>query len=37
MTAVLPRAMLGWLGVFAVTIVIIAAIYLLNAATKERG
>ena len=30
MTAVLPKAGYGWLGVFIVTAVIVAAVYLLN-------
>lgn len=37
MAAALPQALLGWLGVFVVTAVIISAIYLLNASTGKRG
>lgn len=34
---VLPKAGLGWLGVFAVTIIIVAAVELLEHFTTESG
>ena len=37
MLETVPAALTGWAGVFVVTIVIIAAICLLNKATEKRG
>ncbi len=31
LTDILPKAGYGWLGVFVVTVVLVAAVYLLNA------
>lgn len=37
MLACVPQVLLGWLGVFIVTIVIIAAIWLLNKLTTKKA
>ena len=37
MLETVPAALTGWAGVFVVTIVIIAAICLLNKVTEKRG
>jgi len=36
MTDILPKAGYGWLGVFIVTAVIVAAVYLLNAVGSKK-
>ncbi|MGN0803445.1 MAG: hypothetical protein ACI4MF_12700 [Candidatus Faecivicinus sp.] len=36
MVATIPDAMIGWAGVFAVTLVIIACVWVLNKVTVKR-